>query len=86
MKVLEKIGFLTVQLDLIHNIVPMGIKDVLKTEIVSKNLFRNHEELQGNKIADFININTKNLGKDWDDPEITFENKYLMEIQSLGRI
>jgi hypothetical protein len=77
---------LKVQLALILNIVPMRIKDVVKRGIVPKNLFQNHEGLQGNKIADFMLNTPGNLERAWDDPEFTFENSLIMEVLSLDRI
>tara|TARA_B110000285_G_scaffold194257_1_gene223804 strand:+ start:1790 stop:2029 length:240 start_codon:yes stop_codon:yes gene_type:complete len=75
-----------VQLALILNIVPLRIKDVVKRGIVPKNLFQNHEGLQGNKIADFMLNSPENIEKAWDNPETTFENSLIMEVLSLDRI
>lgn len=74
------------QLALILNIVPLRIKDVVKRGIVPKNLFQNHEGLQGNKIADFMLNSPENIEKAWDNPETTFENSLIMEVLSLDRI
>lgn len=64
----------------------MRIKDVVKRGIVPKNLFQNHEGLNGNKICDYMLNNPEAIEKAWEDPEITFENSLLMEVLSQDRI
>ena len=64
----------------------MRIKDVVKRGIVPKNIFQNHESLNGNKISDFMLNNPEMIEKAWDDPENTFENSLLMEVLSKDRI
>ena len=77
---------LKVQLALILNIVPMRIKDVVKRGIVPKNIFQNHESLNGNKICDFLLNSPELIEKAWEDPEFTYENSLLMELLSQDRI